>query len=207
MLHLETISTSTLGLLIELQKLNSLKDTRLVGGTALSLQFGHRVSIDLDLFSNNSDYDFFSVVSEIKKKGFNIEIRKQSSNVLISMIDNVKVDIVNYPYPWLDESFCENGIVLATVKDIAAMKLAAITNRGTKKDFIDLYCLLKKYSLKQILSFYSAKYNDSSIFMVLKSLTYFEDAESDISPKILDKSITWEKVKETISKGVEQLSL
>lgn len=206
MLYLETIATPTLGLLIELQKLNSLKDTRLVGGTALSLQFGHRISVDLDLFAYNSDFDFFSVLSEIKKKGFKIEIRKQSSNVLISMIENVKVDIVNYPYPWLDEKFCENEIVLATDKDISAMKLAAITNRGTKKDFIDLYCLLKKYTLKQILKFYSEKYNDSSIFMVLKSLTYFEDAEADILPNILDKSINWENVKKTISKEVGLLS-
>lgn len=206
MLYLETISTSTLGLLIELQKLNSLKDTRLVGGTALSLQFGHRISVDLDLFTYNSEFDFFSVVSEIKRKGFNIEIRKQSANVLISMIENVKVDIVNYPYPWLDEKICQNEIVLATDKDIAAMKLAAITNRGTKKDFIDLYCLLKKYSLKQILSFYSAKYNDSSIFMVLKSLTYFEDAEADILPNILDDKISWENVKKTIIKEVGLLA-
>lgn len=206
MLYLETIATPTLGLLIELQKLNSLKNTRLVGGTALSLQFGHRISVDLDLFAYNSDFDFFSVLSEIKKKGFKIEIRKQSSNVLISMIENVKVDIVNYPYPWLDEKFCENEIVLATDKDISAMKLAAITNRGTKKDFIDLYCLLKKYTLKQILNFYSEKYNDSSIFMVLKSLTYFEDAEADILPNILDKSINWENVKKTISKEVGLLS-
>lgn len=206
MLYLETISTSTLGLLIELQKLNSLKDTRLVGGTALSLQFGHRISVDLDLFAYNSEFDFFSVVSEIKRKGFNIEIRKQSANVLISMIENVKVDIVNYPYPWLDEKICKNEIFLATDKDIAAMKLAAITNRGTKKDFIDLYCLLKKYSLKQILSFYSAKYNDSSIFMVLKSLTYFEDAEADILPNILDDKISWENVKKTIIKEVGLLA-
>ena len=202
MLYLETISTSTLGLLIELQKINSLKDTRLVGGTALSLQFGHRISVDLDLFTYNSEFDFFSVVSEIKRKGLNIEIRKQSANVLISMIENVKVDIVNYPYPWLDEKICQNEIVLATDKDIAAMKLAAITNRGTKKDFIDLYCLLKKYTLKQILAFYSAKYSDSSIFMVLKSLTYFEDAEADILPNILDNKIIWEDVKKTILKEV-----
>ena len=205
MLYLETISTSTLGLLIELQKLNSLKDTRLVGGTALSLQYGNRISVDLDLFVYNSDFDFLSVITEIKQRGFKIEIRKQTSKILISMIENVKVDIINYPYPWLDEKICESNIVLATDKDIAAMKLAAITNRGTKKDFIDLYFLLKKYTLKQILSFYTDKYDDGSVFMVLKSLTYFDDAEIDIYPNVLDKNINWEIVKSSISKEVKLL--
>jgi hypothetical protein len=78
MLYLETIATTTLELLIELQKLNSLKDTRLVGGTALSLQFGHRISVDLDLFAYNLDFDFYSVVSEIKK----VDLRLISGNKL-----------------------------------------------------------------------------------------------------------------------------
>jgi hypothetical protein len=84
------------------------------------------------------------------------------------MIENIKVDIVNYPYSWLDEMICENDIVLATDKDIAAMKLAAITNRGTKKDFIDLYFLLKKYTLKQILSFYQLLPNPRFILLYYK---------------------------------------
>ena len=205
MLHLETVAASTLELLIELQGLDSLRETRLVGGTALSLQYGHRISVDLDLFANNLEADFITIISEIKNKGYKIDIRKQSSNILISMIENIKVDIVNYPYPWIDNKICEENIVLATDKDIAAMKLSAITNRGTKKDFIDLYYLLKSYSLEQMLSFYTDKYNGDSAFMVLKSLTYFDDAEIDISPNVLDPTINWANIKNTITNEVKQL--
>ena len=107
-----------------------------------------------------------------KNKGYKIDIRKQSSNILVSMIENIKVDIVNYPYPWIDNKINEENIVLATDKDIAAMKLSAITNRGTKKDFIDLFYLLKSYSLEQILSFYTNKYGEGSVFMVLQCLNH-----------------------------------
>jgi len=100
MLHLETVAASTLELLRELQGLDSLRETRLVGGTALSLHYGHRISVDLDLFVNNLEADFITIISEIKNKGYKIDIRKQSSNILISMIENIKVDIVNYPYPF-----------------------------------------------------------------------------------------------------------
>lgn len=205
MLHLETVAASTLELLKELQGLSSLRETRLVGGTALSLQYGHRISVDLDLFAYNLEADFITIISEIKNKGYKIDIRKQSSNIMISMIENIKVDIVNYPYPWIDNKICEENIVLATDKDIAAMKLSAITNRGTKKDFIDLYYLLKSYSLEQMLTFYTDKYSGDSVFMVLKSLTYFDDAEMDIAPNVLDLNINWKTIKNTITKEVKQL--
>ena len=116
------------------------------------------------------------------------------------------MDIVNYPYPWIDTEIVANNIVMATDKEIAAMKIAAITNRGTRKDFIDLYCLLKHYSLEEILSFYSTKFNDGSLLMVLRSLTYFEDAETDLSPRILDKDINWKSVKQTLLQEVKRLS-
>jgi len=116
------------------------------------------------------------------------------------------VDIVNYPYAWIDKQIAENNIVMATDKEIAAMKISAITNRGTMKDFIDLYCLLKHYTLDEILSFYSTKYQDGSLLMALRSLTYFEDAEADLSPRILDNEITWKLVKQTISHAVTKLS-
>lgn len=205
MLYLETAESSTLELLKGLQGLDSLYNTRLVGGTALALQYGHRISVDLDLFANSLEAEFMTIITQIKSKGHKIEIRKQYPGMLIAMIENVKVDIVNYPYPWIDADKREGSIVLATDKDIAAMKLSAITNRGTKKDFVDLFFLLKNYSLEQMLSFYSEKYNDGSSFMVLKSLTYFDDAEADPSPNLLDKKLKWPDIKSTITSAVRQL--
>jgi predicted nucleotidyltransferase component of viral defense system len=206
MLHLETVESSTLELLIRLKGLDSLKESRLVGGTSLSLQYGHRISVDLDLFAHSNQFDFLAVIAEINTLGLQMQIRKQSPNMLISMIENVKVDIVNYPYAWIDQQLVENNIVMATDKEIAAMKISAITNRGTMKDFIDLYCLLNHYTLEEILSFYSTKYNDGSLLMALRSLTYFEDAESDLTPRILDNEITWNKVKHVILQEVKKIS-
>ena len=205
MLYYNTISTPTLELLKVLQEIPALKSTRLVGGTGLALQIGHRISVDIDLFANNLKEDFISIIAAIKQKGYIVDIRKQSSNIMVSMINGIKVDIVNYPYKWLYPPKYEEGISLAAFNDIAAMKLSAVTNRGTKKDFIDLYYLLKVYSLKQMLSFYEEKYN-ASTFIVLKSLTYFEDAEIEILPKMLDSTFDWTKLKNKIKKEVLKLS-
>ena len=113
------------------------------------------------------------------------------------------MDIVNYPYPWLEDEITTDGLRLADSKDIVAMKLAAITGRGTRKDFIDLYFLLKQYSLREALSFYEEKYSDGSVFLVLKSLTYFDDANHDQSPLMLQQ-INWDIIKKTIVSAVEE---
>lgn len=119
------------------------------------------------------------------------------------IVDGIKIDIVNYNYPWIDEPVIEDGIRLAGIRDIAAMKLSAITNRGTKKDFIDYYFLLQSYSLDELISFYRQKYSDAQLFTSIKSLTYFEDAETDPMPKML-VPIRWEDVKANIIAAVKQ---
>lgn len=135
MLHFETIAPATLELLRNLQAVKGLEKARLVGGTGLALQIGHRQSVDLDLFAHNLEDDFLSIASAIRDKGYEVDIRQQSTKILVIMVNSVKVDIVNYPYPWLDNPVYDKDINLATMKDIAAMKLSAVTNRGTKKDF------------------------------------------------------------------------
>lgn len=205
MLFYKTIAPATLELLTGLQEIQGLKTTRLVGGTSLALQMGHRISVDLDLFAHDLQEDFLSVIAAITKKGYTIEIRKQSSNMLVCMINGVKVDIVNYPYHWLEKEIRQNNIILAAEKDIAAMKLSAITNRGTKKDFIDLFYLLRKFTLKQMLDFYTDKYPGASAFMVIKSLTWFEDADLEIPPVLFDQTIRWEEMKNTIEKEVKRI--
>ena len=104
---------------------------------------------------------------------------------------------MNYAYPWLEDSIDEDGIRLAHVKDVGALKMAAITGRGTKKDFIDLYFLLQHYSLKELIGFYNSKYHDGSEFLVLKSLTYFDDANQDAEPFMLTP-VSWEKIRAEI---------
>jgi hypothetical protein len=204
MLHFETIDTGTLELLKKLQSLPFLKDTRLVGGTGLALQLGHRKSVDLDFFGVISS-DEYEVSKQLSATG-KTRLLQRTENIGIWTIDGIKVDIVNYHYEWLDAVVIDKGIVLADVKDIAAMKLGAITGRGTKKDFIDLYFLLQRYSLRDLLDFYRMKYPEGTEFLVLKSLAWYDDAENDEEPLML-QSVSWETVKSTIRKALEKEAL
>ena len=192
MLYLETVESSTLELLKKLQRLPVLEQTRLVGGTALALQLGHRKSIDLDFFGTvdcEAEYLRESIAGIAS-----LTILKESPHIHIYIVDGIKVDIVNYKYPWLDDVVLEQGLRLASVSDIAAMKITAIIGRGTKKDFIDIAFLLHHFSLEEILHFYAAKYNDSSVFMAMKSLAYFDDAEADPMPDMFVNQ-SWQQAK------------
>ena len=198
MLHYETVDEGTLGLLKQLQALGILSEMRLVGGTSLALQIGHRKSIDIDLFGNLScDYD--SLIDELKTLGEVVPL-KNSKNIHSLLINEIKVDIVNYEYKWLSNKISADNLYLATIDDIAAMKLNAIIGRGSKKDFVDLFFILKDYSLATIMGFYSKKYTDGSAFLVLKSLIYFEDAEIEQMPFMFN-NITWQTVKDNIKKA------
>ena len=202
MLHLETIEPKTLELLRKLQSLSIFENSRLVGGTALALQLGHRKSIDLDIFGKIAATP--EEIQETCSEVGSFEISKTSKNINIYWVDGIKVDCVNYPYEWLEECRVLDGVRLASISDIAAMKISAIINRGTKKDFIDLHFLLKEMSLNHILDLYDQKYTDGSRFIAIKSLTYFEDAESDPMPYMFE-DVTWEDVKKSIIAAVQKL--
>jgi hypothetical protein len=201
MLHYQTIESGTLELLRKLMQTDEFKELRLVGGTSLALQIGHRNSIDIDMFGI-LEADEFEIDKILNKIG-SITVLKKTKNINIYLIDGTKVDLVNYHYPWLGETITEDNLRLAGTKDIAAMKLAAVTGSGTKKDFIDLSFLLKIYSLEEMLGFYKLKYNDASEILALKSLTYFEDADTEEDPRML-MSMNWEKVKDLITISMQK---
>jgi predicted nucleotidyltransferase component of viral defense system len=164
----------------------------LVGGTSLALQIGHRLSVDIDLFGKSQilESDF---LEKLNKLGATLVLKK-STNILICSVNGIKVDFVNYDYPLIGDVVFSEGIRLASLEDIAAMKLNAIAGRGSKKDFIDIYYLLKTFTLEQMIGFYLKKYKDGSEFMVRKSLTYFDDADKELSPVIFD-DLSWVKIK------------
>lgn len=200
MLHYETIDTPTLELLKELMQIPALENLRLVGGTGLALQKGHRKSVDIDLFGildadNIELMNSLNVFQELKTI-------QQTKNIKVFSINSIKTDLVNYPYPWLFPEIETDGIKLADIRDVAAMKVASITNRGTKKDFIDLYFLLKDFTLDEIVKLYLTKYKDGSAFMALRSLVYFSDAETDLMPEMLMPA-DWEIVKSHIKAAVD----
>lgn len=202
MLQTQTVSPELLELLKILMKTEIFSDFLLVGGTSLALQIGHRNSIDIDLFGKCEIEEelFTKTLSELGV----FEVIKRSKNVLITSINGVKVDFVNYQYPLLKEHIVKDGIRLVSKEDVAAMKLNAIFGRGSKKDFIDLYFLLNDFSLEQMLEFYVQKYFDGSKFMVVKSLTYFADADLDQTPPIY-MDFNWEFCKQKIIEEVLKL--
>jgi predicted nucleotidyltransferase component of viral defense system len=167
----------------------------LVGGTALSLQIGHRISVDIDLFGNCDLEDF--AFSEILSGFGETTILKKSKRIQIFSVNGIKVDLVDYNYKLISAPSIIDGIRLASEMDIAAMKLNAIAGRGSKKDFIDFYYLGKKFSLDEMIKFYNEKYPDGSEFMVRKSLTYFDDADKDDMPLMTD-NIDWDEIKNSI---------
>lgn len=205
MLQTSTVHAHTLVLLKELQSSPLFSELRLVGGTALALQLGHRFSIDLDFFGI-LDTETPELIDEITSLGFKVMIKRDTKAVKMFDVDNVKVDIVNYPYAWIEPAIETEGVRMAGMKDIAAMKLAAITNRGTRKDFVDIYFLLQYYSLNEMLGFYEQKFHDGSSFMALRSLSYFDDAEEQPMPKMF-RCLEWEAVKRTVQESIRGLNL
>jgi len=181
---------------------NLFSDFNLVGGTSLALQMGHRNSIDIDLFGDSEINPELFI--EILTSFGDVTVTQRSKNILITKINDIKVDFVNYKYPLLNDYLVVDNIRMLSMKDIAAMKLNAIAGRGSKKDFVDLFFLLEKFSMEEILQFYKQKYADGSLFMVQKSLTYFEEANPQLEPKMF-KGFNWEICKQKILEEVSKL--
>jgi len=201
MLQKESVRVPLWNLLKELQKKELFKDYFLVGGTALSLQLGHRVSDDIDLFTRNDIdkdeiFDFLNRDYNGKYQIHNIQ------NIILQItINNIKVDFVKYDYDLLEDIKSEEGIKYLGKKDISAMKLMAIANRGDQaKDFIDIYYLLKEINLKDMFEYYKQKYNQNDISLIKRSLSYFDDITENnwLSVKLLKEKLSIEKVKRVL---------
>jgi hypothetical protein len=184
---------------------SELKDFYLVGGTALALHFGHRISIDL-VFFTTENFEPKLLFENIKNSlpNHQFEIIGMAENTLNININNIKIDLIRFNYPLIGELFIEDDLRLMAIEDIAAAKLSAVTNRGTKKDFYDIYFLLQKFSTEEILTFFQQKYQMDIAFYHLKSLTYFDDAEFEPNPDMLI-DVSWETVKKEIRLKVQEL--
>lgn len=183
MLQTSTVKKDTLGLLKSLQAEPLLASARLVGGTALSLQIGHRESDDLVLFSVEPLDGLRVQASLIEKYGFVPSV--VTENTLIGFIKDVKIDVIYHPFPWLEEAVCENGIRLASVADIAAMKMHAIINSGKRpKDFVDVAFLSTRYSYNEIKQLLLKRYPAYDPIMADKAVIYFGDIDELLIPEI-----------------------
>lgn len=198
MLHKETVDPVILDVITALHQIEDLKDFYLVGGTSLALQLGHRKSVDIDLFSGDS----FNPVqlSGLLEENLGFQVQYIHRNILKGIISGVFVDIITHNYPLIKPVNLVDNIPLASPEDIAAIKINAITGNGTRvKDFIDIYFLLKEYSLAEIFNFYREKYSTGNDFHALKSLTYFDDVDSAAWPEMVaEKNLTFTKVKKVL---------
>ena len=195
-LHTEALDKDLLQLLEQLMISDELKNFYLVGGTALALQLGHRKSNDIDLFYH--DHFDSSFIADFLKDTFEISSLEVSKNLVRCYINKIKIDILSHRYSLVDSIITSENIRFASLKDIAAMKLNAITNRGMKKYFWDIGTLLSIFSLKEMLMFYKVKYPTSSLWQVEKSLCWFDDADNELTEIIDLKGNHWQTIKQNI---------
>ena len=205
MLQKKSVREPLWNLLKELQDSDVFINYFLVGGTALSLQLGHRISDDIDLFTRkdiNKDeiFDFLNKNYNGKYQITNIQ------NIILQIIVNeIKIDMVKYDYELIEDIKTYNGIKYLGKKDIAAMKLMAIANRGDQaKDFIDIYYLLNELTLKDMFEFYKQKYKQNDISIIKKSLAYFDDVTENnwLSVKLLRDKLSIKSVKQKITNEI-----
>jgi predicted nucleotidyltransferase component of viral defense system len=194
MLHLGTVEPFTLGLLRTLTQDPMLSDNFLVGGTSLSLQLGHRKSVDLDLFTHKP-FDSVALLRHLQEHYPPVQELTVTNIIFISVVKGIKVDCVHFRYPFAFPLIEEEGMRLADMRDVASMKLDTVMKRGSRKDFYDMYYLFERYSPLEIIEWHKQMFKHETNFHVIRSLTYFEDAEIAEQPFVYDKKVTWEKVK------------
>ncbi len=177
----------------------------LAGGTALALQLGHRISEDLDFFTTQ-EFDEQQLLVELS--GLGLVRESVGWRTIIGIINETKFSIFYYKYPLLSETLEFEGIKLASKRDIAAMKILAMEDRGVKRDFIDLFFLAKEFSVDQMLGYYDEKYGvlDERILHIVKSMGYFDDADNDDWKPEMIKNVDWEKVKKFFETEAKRLA-
>lgn len=206
----KAVGKSQIELLKKLMSLEELSEYCLVGGTNLALRYEHRISIDLDIFRYNPSANIeenMAISNMIKKVFPTAEIISINKIGIFLYIGEVKVDIIEYPFPFFEVEIIK-GIRLASKSDISAMKISAITNRGSRKDFYDLHELLKEFTLKEIFDNYQRKYNIDNLEMAKRSLIYFEDAnnEKERNNKVISPiNESWENIKDDIERKYNEL--
>lgn len=201
-----TLSDNAQNALALLGKSGLLDTAYLAGGSSLALQLGHRISIDFDFF-DEKNFDPQKVKFGLEKLG-KYEGRVQTEDTMIGDFNNVQFSLFPYDYPLIAAAVEFLGVKLASCEDIAAMKLVAITDRGKKKDYIDLYFLAKKFSFEAMFEFYDKKYHlfAQNKLTVLKSMQYFVDADDSDMPQMLIET-NWDDVKHFMQEETKKLAV
>ncbi|MEW6455900.1 MAG: nucleotidyl transferase AbiEii/AbiGii toxin family protein [Acidobacteriota bacterium] len=191
----EILTKETREVLELLKKLNVLKNFYLAGGTGLSFHLKHRISDDLDFFSQK-EINTEEIIQKIKKRG-KFKLIREEWGTVIGTLNNVRISFFTYQYPLLKQLKNFKNVNVADIIDIALMKISSISSRGNKRDFIDLYFICKEViSLEELLNLFDKKYREIEYNKshIIKSLVYFEDAEREPMPDMLVK-VNWDEIK------------
>jgi hypothetical protein len=196
-LHREALGRSQRLLLPRLAPLARQHGFYLAGGTSLALQLGHRRSVDFDWFRKDPIGDPLRLAADLRTPDFRFETDRVETGTLHGRASGVRVSFLEYGYPLLGALREVEGLRLASLEDIAAMKLAAVVQRGSKKDFIDVFALGRHFALGDMLACYRKKYGVEDVGHVLVALAWFDDADRERTPMLLQRQ-SWPDVKATI---------
>lgn len=186
-----------------------LKNAYMASGTALALQLNRRFSYDFDFFTTD-EFDATLLSQRIKKLIPDFNLNRADWGTIFGAIGGTRFSLFFYDYPLLSKPKNFMGIDIAVIKDIAAMKIAAISDRGSKKDFVDLYFIIKVekiLSLQECLKLYDKKFKalKQNKTHILKSLNYFDDADKEANLKMI-KNIQWKEVKLFFQQEIKKIS-
>jgi hypothetical protein len=201
--HSEVITASTKATLRTLRDAHIVDRFYLAGGTGLALQFGHRLSLDLDFFAA-VQFDEEALLQRVHTLA-EFSLVAKAPYTLHTTIGETKVSFLGYAYPVLFSEVRFLEVAVADLRDIACMKVSAIASRGTKRDFVDLYVAAQRFGLAEVLHLFDRKYAQThySRIHILKSLTFFGDAEKDPMPHMLIP-LDWDEVKQFFLREVRR---
>ncbi|MCS7190730.1 MAG: nucleotidyl transferase AbiEii/AbiGii toxin family protein [Fimbriimonadales bacterium] len=177
------------------------------GGTAVALHYGHRRSVDLDWFRPEG-FEPLDFAQRLRQQGVELEAISIAENTLIARLQGTKLSLFAYPYPLVAPLYewQEYHARIASPEDLVCMKLAAVQQRGTKRDFVDLYVLLQHIPLKTAVQLYAQKFNTAEVASLIYALTYFDDADAEPRPR-LRIDLSWRKVKAFLREQARQVCL
>ncbi len=193
--HRSIFSAEQLRIWRACSRLTSQWDAYLAGGTAVALHLGHRRSNHFDWFTPKS-LPSSKLLADIESLGFPLTVRQNTEGTFLAMVSNVTFSVFRYRYPLLDRPGVLDGCAVASIRDLAAMKLLAIYQRGTKKDFVDMHALLETgyLTLGDMFAAFREKFGIDDTSEVVRALAYFGDTDELPMPHMLSGR-TWEEVK------------
>jgi predicted nucleotidyltransferase component of viral defense system len=206
--HLEGLKPKQIKVLRQMGRPMQERGFYLGGGTTLAIYFGHRTSVDLDWFLPDRINDAFILAESLRGAGLDFVTTQTGPGTLHGTILGVRVTFLEFHYPLLQPvtQWKEMECSLASLDDLACMKLSAIAQRGQRKDFCDIYILGTKHRpLQDLLSLYQRKFKVKDISPVLYGLSYFDDADDEPMPRML-MNVQWRTIKKTIQEWVKELS-